>query len=186
MWTEVDESQLAVQAISDPEAFAALYNRNFERIYNYIRCRVQKSDIANELTSQVFERIMNKLPTYQPQVGQFTAWLWTVVRNVVNDFFRRQNRMMFVNWDTVKEMSATSLDLVDVVIEQETRTELLTALQRLSEREQDVLGLKYWADLSNKQIAKMLELSESNVAVIAFRATRRLAEHMESGRKIHG
>lgn len=185
-WTEIDESQLAVQAISDPEAFAALYHRYFERIYNYIRCRVQNPDIADELTSQVFERIMHKLPTFRPQVGLFAAWLWTIVRNVVNDFFRQQKRAIFVNLDTVREIGAASPDLTDTIIEQETRAELLTALKSLSEREQDLLGLKYWADLSNKEIAIMMGLSEANVAIIAYRATRRLAEQMAAGRKNYG
>lgn len=92
--TEVDESQLAVQAVRDPEPFTVLYNRYFERIYN---------------------------------------------------FFRRHKRAIFVNLDTVLEMGATTSDLADTVIEQETRMELLTAIRSLFEREQDVLGLKYWA-----------------------------------------
>lgn len=185
-WTEVDESQLAVRAVSDAEAFAALYNCYFGRIYNYIRCRVQKPDIADDLTSQVFERILLKLPAYQPQLGQFAAWLWTIVRNVVNDHFRQQQRHPFVHLDAVKEIAATFSDLAESVIERETRAELLAALTSLSGREQDALGLKYWAGLNNRQIAGIMALSETNVAVIVYRATRRLAKQLAPGRESHG
>ena len=72
------------------------------------------------------------------------------------------------------------------MIERETQAELLEAIKSLSQRERDLLGLKYWACLSNKQIAVIAGLSETNVAVIVYRATRRLAERLAPWREKHG
>lgn len=180
-WTEVDEPQLAVRATSDPEVFADLYNLYFDRVYNYIRCRVQKADIADDLTSKVFERVLVKMYSYQPQLGHFTAWLWSIVRNIVADYFRQQKRHPLINLDSMREVGCGAPDLADCVIKMETRAELLAAIKSLSEREQDVLGLKYWASLNNRQIAVITGLSEANVAVIVYRATRRLAKRLAPG-----
>ncbi|GAB6174405.1 sigma-70 family RNA polymerase sigma factor [Paradesulfitobacterium aromaticivorans] len=187
LWTEnVDDPQLVAQACNDPEAFTRLYNLYFGRVYNYIRCRVQKPDIADDLTSKVFERVLVKLSTYHPELGQFAGWLWSIVRNTVADYFRQQKRHPSINLDAIREIGCSTADPADRVIERETQAELLEAIKSLSQREQDLLGLKYWACLSNKQIAVIAGLNETNVAVIIYRATRRLAERLAPWREKHG
>lgn len=70
----------------DAEAtFTLIFETYYKRIYNYIHYRVNCHFTAEDLTSQVFEKTMNKINTYSPSKSPFEVWLFAIARNVVND-----------------------------------------------------------------------------------------------------
>ncbi|MDD3654383.1 MAG: sigma-70 family RNA polymerase sigma factor [Desulfotomaculaceae bacterium] len=169
-----NEKELVMQALSDTQCFAAIYDHYYPRIYNYIRLRVNCNTVE-DLVSQVFEKALSKLEQYSPQKGEFSIWLFTIAVNTVRDHLRAQKRCVFELTATIEEMAeAHEPDIEERVLRNETDMKLLDALKRLSIREQNIIALKFWWNLTNRRIAQMMALDDNNVAVILFRALKRL------------
>lgn len=84
-----NEPALIDRAKADPAEFEAIYEFYFARIYNYARYRVMDGSTADDLTSDIFETVLARLFTYDPERGPFGPWLFGIARNKVNYFLRR-------------------------------------------------------------------------------------------------
>jgi len=164
---------LAVRAANDPDVFVQLYNAYFQRVYRYTFYRCGDQPTAEDLTGQVFERLLVSISRYSPQKGPFEAWLFAMARNVVNDHYRRQ-RFPWLPWESFRQQPAREPSPEELSIQQEALDELKSALQRLDRRSLDLVSLKFFARLTNRQIAGIVHMSESNVGVTLFRAVSRL------------
>lgn len=173
-----EDTTLISQASSDPEAFGALYDRYYPRVYNYLRYRLDDEAEVEDLTAQVFTRLLAAIGRFSPERGLFEAWLFAMVRNTLTDHFRRQRWAALLPWEAMQRRPAPEPAPEETVIHQEWHADLARALLCLSSRERDVLGLKFNTSLNNRQIARLSGLSEQNVAVILFRAIRRLRQAM--------
>ncbi|MEA3440008.1 MAG: sigma-70 family RNA polymerase sigma factor [Chloroflexota bacterium] len=169
-----NELTLVSEATTEPTAFAAIYDHYFPSIYNYVRYRVVDADITDDLTAQVFEKALVSLNGYHPERGSFAVWLFTISRNVVNDHLRAKRRRRWLSLDILSGKANTVSLPEETIMQNETRYELLQAMTRLSDRERDLLALKFVAGLRNGRIAELTGLSQSNVGVILYRAIRRL------------
>ena len=169
-----NELALVARATAEPAAFAAIYDHYFSRVYNYVRYRVGDAETADDITAQIFERAMVNVGRYRPERAPFAAWLFAIARNAVNDHFRAQKRRRWLSLDVLRDRASAEPRPEEVVVQNETRAELLAAVARLSDREQDLIALKFAAGLTNRRIAEMTGLSQSNVGVILYRAVRRL------------
>jgi RNA polymerase sigma-70 factor (ECF subfamily) len=160
----------------DPGSFfAEQYGEYLPRVLNYVRLRVEGEDLAQELTAQTFERALSRLHTLRDR-GAFGGWLFRIARSIVAGYYRR--RRPVVSLESVGEQAA--VDRVadpgpeaQVMASQEVEV-LKEGLQLLSEREQEIIRLRFVAGVTNRAIAKMMGLREGNVAVILFRALRKL------------
>jgi len=173
-----EEAVLAVRAAQDRLAFVTLYDRYFHRIYNYMRVRILDPELADDLTAQVFERAFKNIHTYRPESAPFGGWLFAIARNALSDHLRATRRRQFFSLDILRSSPAEKSALEDGFIQRESHQELLHSMSRLSERERDLVGMKFYGGLSNRQIAELSGLSESNVGVILYRAMHRLREYL--------
>ena len=177
----VDVSGLAERAAAgDVNAFAMLYDLFFARVYNYARYRCEDDDTADDLTAQIFERLLNKIAGYSSQKGMFEAWLFALARNVIIDYHRARKLRAFLPLETARQTPDGSLSLEEHSIRSQFEAQLLEALPRLTDRERDLLGLKYAWDLKNNQIAGLIGISEGNVAIILHRVINRLRTLLDS------
>jgi RNA polymerase sigma factor (sigma-70 family) len=175
----LEEAALAKRAASDRYSFAMLYDRYFPRVYNYMRFRCSDPQTADDLTSVVFEKALREIAHYQAERAPFAVWLFTIARNALTDHLRAGQRHPWLTLDLLRGHSNPDHSTEEGLIETETRDSLIRALARLSERERDLIALKFQAGLNNRQIAEMTHLSESNVGVTVFRAIQRLRVLME-------
>lgn len=152
----------------------ALYSDQLPRIYNYFRFRVGSDADAEDLTSRTFEKAWRARERYRQNLAGFATWLYAIAHNIAVDFLR--SRRPQVSLDAVQEMAAEGGPEQDA--ERHSDLERLSALAvLLSEREQELIALKYGAALDNRQIARLLRLSESNVGTIVHRAVQTLRRH---------
>jgi RNA polymerase sigma factor (sigma-70 family) len=170
----LDESELAHQAANSVEIFAELYRRYFPRIYNYVSYRCDDPITADDLVAQIFERLLRVIDSYRPERGPFSAWLFAIARNEINAFYRYRRRRSWLSLDNLPQEKSREAGPEQQVVQREMQADLLRAISRLGERERDILGLKFAAQLNNRQIAALAGLSESNVGVIIHRALSRL------------
>jgi RNA polymerase sigma-70 factor (ECF subfamily) len=149
----------------------ALYSDHLPRIYNYFRFRVGADADAQDLTARTFEKAWEARERYRQDLAGFSTWLFTIAHNVVVDFLRARRPQ--VPLDAVPEIAADGTPEEDA--ERDSDLKRLSALAAsLSEREQELIALKYGAALENRQIARLLRLSESNVGTILHRVVQTL------------
>lgn len=171
-----NEHHLAAEAAANPTAFAALYDHYFPRIFTYIRYRVGSDAEADDLTAYVFERALTKITAFDPQRAPFGAWLFGIARNAVGN--HRRSLWRFLKLDALRQKPASAPAPEDASIDREEQDRLLAAVAHLSDRERDLIALKYGAALNNRQIAEITALTESNVGVILHRAINRLRQEL--------
>lgn len=150
-----------------------------------MRYRVRSADAADDLTSQIFEKALAKIGSYDPDRGELAVWLFAIARNAVRDHYRAAGRReKFLSIVTAGIRSSTPGPL-DEVLRLEQRAELQAAISGLSRRDRDLIGLKFGARLTNRRIATLAGLTESNVGVILYRAIRRLRRELEADNGEH-
>ena len=155
-----NESGLVARAQTEIEAFTPIYQFYFPRVYNYVRYRVRDPQLTDDLTAQIFERVLLKLPGYQPQKAPFGAWLFTIAHNIISDHFRTQKRWRWLSFDSLFNHATPDQPPEAAAASNDQKHKLLSAVSQLGERERDILALKFAAQMNNRQIAVVLDLSE--------------------------
>lgn len=180
-----NEHELVTRSVSKPAAFAAIYDHYFPRVYNYARYRVGEAGTADEITARVFEQALAKIESYQPERAPFSAWLFGIARNTVNQHLRAKRRRRWISLDLLFDRRSSDPDPEEALVQNEMYRELIDALGGLSDRERDILALKFASGMTNRRIAKLTGLGESNVSVILFRTIRKLRDDLRSRESDH-
>lgn len=167
-------ARLVEQAASDPAAFAELYEACFPAVFHYIQFRCDGTAAAQDLTAQVFEKVLRKLPDYRPSGAPFEAWLFAVARNTVTDWQRSQRLRAVIPWEALRRLRDPDPLPETAALRSEERARLKAALAGLTDRERDLLGLRFASGLKNGEIARLVGLSDNHVAVLIYRALRKL------------
>ncbi len=155
-------------------SFDDLYAQYYPRVLAYLRFRTGTMDVAEELVSLVFERALIHL-SYLQAPGAAGAWLFRIARNCVSDYFRKHQ--FDLSLDTlIGANHPCERSPEEVIVAREERMLLLTHLNHLSEREREVIGLKFVACLQNREIARVLHIPEGTVSSLLHRALARLRE----------
>ncbi|HPS42272.1 MAG TPA: sigma-70 family RNA polymerase sigma factor [Anaerolineaceae bacterium] len=172
------EDNLAITAVSDVQAFSRLYDVYFPRLFKYILFRVYDEHLADDLVSDVFERLLNQLPRFIPGKAPFSAWVFGIARHVVADALRRRSRQRWLSLESLSGHSETESPVEKGLEEHDQVERLRGALRTLTSRENDLVSLKFSSGLTNRQIAALTGLRENNVGIILFRALTKLRHEM--------
>lgn len=151
----------------------AVYWEQAPRLYNYFRYRTGDGDIAQDLTAQTMTRAWRYRTRYEQNLGAFEAWLFQIARNVLNDFFRQESKACYVPLENAEKIAAP-ISIEREVEKRQDADRLYTLLDTLPPREQELIALKYGAGLTNRRIAQITELSESNIGTILHRVIQKL------------
>lgn len=141
------------------------------RVYQYVSYRVGDGPEAEDITSEVFERALRYRESFDPSRGDPAAWLIGIAVRCIAG----APRPLVVEPEQAEGQAPGRLDE-----EVQQRLTLKAALAVLSDRDQELLALRYGADLTAKQIAALLELKVNAVEVSLHRALSRLREILES------
>jgi RNA polymerase sigma-70 factor, ECF subfamily len=151
--------------------FEALYQAELPRIYNFFRYRVGDGPLAEDLTSETFEKAWRNRGRYRRNLAAFSTWLFTIARRVVIDHYRRNHDGLAL--DSVAHLAHPD-HTEDLAQERDEFARLTVLLSRLADRDRELVALKYGAGLTNRTIAGLTGLSESNVGVILYRIVQSL------------
>ncbi len=160
--------------------FAELFQHHHPRIYNYLRYRVHTQDDAEDLTSQTFERAYANRHRFDSAKGTFSTWLFRIAHNVLANYYRtRQRRSAYEAEDDAPEDLISPAPAPEIqVIQAESMARLLGSLRVLSQRDQEVISLKFAGQLSNGEIGQIVGLKEKTVSVVLWRAMQRLQRQL--------
>lgn len=170
----------------DADTLAAHFRRQYPRIYNYLRYRIRHQQDAEDLSAQVFEQAFARRAQFDPQRGSFSAWIFRIAHNLCVDYYRRQSRE--AGWlkpdEALADLATDEASPERSLSQEETRRQLLVALDELSDRDQEIISLKFAGGLRNKDIAEIMAMKEKTVSVVLLRALRRLRQFIEAEEKI--
>jgi len=176
MGTQSDFLVSMVNSVGNVD-FETVYQTELPRIYNFFRYRLGDDQVAEDLTAETFERAWKHRERYREDLASFSTWLFIIARRIAADHLRKRR-------PTVPLEEAAKLPY-DQTLEEESQeraefAQLSALLARLAERERELVALKYGAGLTNRAIARISGLSESNVSTILHRLTRQLRAQLEN------
>jgi RNA polymerase sigma-70 factor, ECF subfamily len=158
--------------------FDELYHAELPRVYNFFRYRVGDNQLAEDLTSETFEKAWRNRERYRNDIAAFSTWLFTIARRVAQDYYRKHRRNE-ITLDEISNISANELT-EDTFQQNADFAQLSVLLARLADRERELVALKYGAGLTNRAIAHLSGLTESNVGVILYRTIQTLRSEWEN------
>ena len=164
---------------ADREAidWGAVYAQELSRVLNYFRYRGFERTTAEDLTSATFEKAWRGRERYRPERAAVSTWLVAIARNVATDHLRRPRREVPLEEVCARDEATPETEaLADA-----DRRRLRMLLAGLPERERELLALKYGAGETNRAIARLAGLSESNVGTILHRALTGLRARWDEG-----
>ncbi len=152
--------------------FEALYRRYYPGVLVFLCFLVGAQEVAEDLASLVFEKALTHFTDVQtPDTAG--PWLFRIARNCATDYFRRHKPTVSLEQLLIEEYPQAG-SLEEKVVASEQQRHLLAHLSQLFERERVVIGLKFVANLNNREIARVLQIPEGTVGSLLYRALRRL------------
>ena len=162
--------------MSKQEVFVGLYDEFMPKVYRYIHYKINNQHLTEDLTSTVFEKALVNFDKYSSDKAAFSTWIFSIARNTLIDYYRTNKMKMQIPLDEAVEAPSREPSLQDEVEKKAEHDCLRGCMSRLPEDDQELIRVKFAGEFNNRQIARMLGLSESNVGVRLFRAVKKLRE----------
>ena len=178
------EYAILEKAKKNPNAFGELYEKYFDRIFHFIYRQMEDEDVAADLTSQTFLSVLKHLDRYQFRGVPFSAWLYKIASNEVNKYYRKRkhDKVFSIEEVRVREL----IEQVNEDWDEEIVMRLLEYLGNLPTEMLEVLQLRFFEDKDFKEIAFILDITESGAKMRAYRALDRLRQNFNLRIKYDG
>jgi RNA polymerase sigma-70 factor (ECF subfamily) len=180
------ESQgcLIEQARTDKSAFAALFRRHYDEIYRYCARRLPSAAVAEDITSQVFLKMVKTFSNFMGDEKAFRCWLFRIACNEINSHYRKAGRQTKA-YEKIKNESPTELaDTTDDCDSKEEaiakREFLAEAIGRLKPEHQDIVSLRFYEGLNSTEIGDVLEMKPATVRSQLARALKTIKEYYQN------
>lgn len=167
-------------AKGDPEALAVLYDQFSDKIYSYIYHRVGHADLAEDLTGQVFIRMLEAVRVGRAWRTSFSGWLYRIAHNLVIDYYRRRGRATFIDLEEAAPVQSQHGDPIQAAEAVFDRQRLRAALNSLTEEQAQVITLRFLEELSIAETAEIMGKTEGAIKAQQYRAVLALRRVMES------
>lgn len=169
-WQEIQAAQ------RNPALFRPLYNRYYEPIFRFIYRRTSDEMLSGDLCAQVFLKAIQKLKGYRFQGVPFSAWLYRIASNEIAQYFRNQQKERTISIEdaNIGEM----MDEVEIDLHEEHRAVLLETLNDMSDEDVELIELRFFEKRSFKEIAQILNITESNAKVKTYRLLDKMRKKM--------
>src|SRR5438093_7090984 len=178
--TKAPAERVQVDGETKPVEFTDLYHQYFPKVFAYVYGRVQDKEISLDIVSDVFEKAFIKVQSLRSP-DSFGSWLFTIARNEVSSHWRKEKpaakAAQAAAWES--EIHQQPRGPEETVLHKERLHALSLLVKQLPRREQEIIALKFDGELTNREIAAVLDTSEVNVRVTIFRALRKLRDRIQ-------
>jgi RNA polymerase sigma-70 factor (ECF subfamily) len=178
------EYEILDRAKRNPAAFEILYERYFDRIFNFIYRQTDDEELTADLCSQTFFLILKNIDRFEYRGVPVSAWFYKIAGNEVNKHFRKhkQNKIFSLEGSILRNLIEQENDGYDDV----AIRRLLEFMSQLPADMIEVLQLRFYEDKDFKEIAFILDQSESAVKMRTYRALDRLRSNFQLRIKYDG
>jgi RNA polymerase sigma-70 factor (ECF subfamily) len=169
-----NENLLVEQAKTNDDAFTALYDFYLPKIYSFIFKRIGQKEITEDIVSATFIKVFTGLKSFKSNHNNsFCAWVYRIANNNLIDYYRKHGRQIVIDISRIKEPADESQDLQADFEFQANRVAVAKTMARLPEKDRKIIQLKFFAELDNGEIAKVMGLTPNNIGVLAYRAIKK-------------
>lgn len=166
--TQDAEALLVLRAKErSPSAWAEIYDSSYRKLYRYCYARTGSDSIAAELASHVYLEALEGIDRYEYRGRPLLAWLYRIARNVVSDYLRKRQRESKALQEAAALLDRHQPDPASFVSDQH---DLSAALRELTDDQQQVIALRYYASCNTTEIAQAMARSERAVYSLEVRA----------------
>jgi RNA polymerase sigma-70 factor (ECF subfamily) len=178
---QLERLVLSAQA-GDTAAFEALYDHFYDRIYRYVSFKAGDPTAAEDITEEVFLRMLRSIGTYKHQGHPFSSWLFRIAHNLVVDYFRKKGRDKSVPLDKVLAVvGESSVDLDNYVQTKLAMREVNLAMENLTDLQRQVISLRFAGGLSVNETAKAVGRNENAVKALQHAGIKKLRKILMPG-----
>jgi len=175
-----NEKELVNLARDDDQAFEQLYNHYFPKIYGYVFKRVGHHETAEDIVSKTFTKVFLNLKDYEHKGFTFGAWVYKIATNNLIDHYRSSSKKKdVVDIENIAEPEAPGMGIDEQVDQHQKSDHVRQLLKELPEKDQQIVSLKYFAEMSGVEIAGVLEITENNARVKLSRALNKFHQIYE-------
>ena len=149
-----------------------------EKVFRYVRGKVASTADAEDVTSEIFLRVLSSLDSYDEEKATLSTWIYTITHNTVCNYYRERSKRALS-----LDENALYSDTDDVMTEIENeilKENLAIALETLTEREQDIIVLYYYHEIPLRDIAIKMGITYTNAKFIKHNAITKLRLAMEN------
>jgi RNA polymerase sigma-70 factor (ECF subfamily) len=164
--------ELISAALQDVGRFSELYNKHYLQVYYFVFRRTSDKELTHDLCSVVFLKAMENLKNYKYTGIPFEAWLFRIALNEIYGLHRKKKLDLVYNLDSAKVRNLAME--VEGGEQQERIDQLMQAMEQLEKEEMDLIEMRYFSNLSVKDIACVLNISENNASVRIFRILKKM------------
>jgi len=170
--SDIDDGTIERARAGDQQALAAVYDWYLPRVYRYVLSRLGDVAEAEDLTEDIFLRMLGAIADYKRTGVPFSAWLFRIARNHLVSYYRKNGNRKA---DALQETMADSRhDPASIVETQLILGEVAEAVQRLPDAQRDVIALRFAVGLSIAETAQVLGKRQGNVKALQHKAVTRL------------
>jgi RNA polymerase sigma-70 factor (ECF subfamily) len=179
---DIDTARLVTRIQSgDTDAFATLYTRYFDRVYGYLHVILRNAHESDEVTQEVFTRVLAAVGDYERRDKPFRSWLFAIVRNCALDRVRDQQRTELRAPDEFRDNGDEQVQPVALgALSWISDPEVMMLVERLPLAQRQVLVLRYLLDLPSRDVAEILQRSHADVRILQHRALQFLRQRLEA------
>jgi RNA polymerase sigma-70 factor (ECF subfamily) len=171
-----EEQVWVMQAKADPARFEPLYRKYYDGILRYLKQRMEDPEQAYDVASQVFIKAIKNLSKYEDRGVPFGSWLYRIAKSELYQTFREMKSNRTVSMEHVQIPTFDTLFFENQEFEY-NQSILLAAMQRLKEEQLKLIEMRFFEQLSFKEIGETIGITENNAKVKTFRALEKLREH---------
>jgi RNA polymerase sigma-70 factor (ECF subfamily) len=183
--TELSEEELLTAAVEYNEAaLSALYDRYEVKIYSYIYRRTGQQSLAEDLTAQVFLKMLEAIQNRKAWHSSFSGWLYRIAHNLVIDYYRRRDRQQHVSLEDApflpSEPDNPQINPVRFAELELSAERLHSAIARLTDEQAEVVSLRFLEGYSISEVADMMDKTEGAIKALQYRAVATLRQLLEN------
>lgn len=179
--TDLSEKTLLDSAAGfDEKALGEIYDRYEARIYSYIYRRTGNESLAEDLTAQVFLKMLEAIRNDKGWRSSFSGWLYRIAHNAVIDYYRQRDRQQQVSLEDTLTTTASDHNPVVMAEASLDAERLRSAISRLTDEQAEVVTLRFLEGYSIGEVALMLDKTEGSIKALQYRAVttlRQLLQH---------
>lgn len=178
------EQAIIERSKKDPKAFGAIYEKYFDPIFNYVLRQTDDEEVAGDLCSQTFVNALHHLPKYEHRGFPFSSWLYKIAGNEVNKHYRKnKGKKVF----SIEELKVRELvERTEERWDEELIQQLISFMNELPTDMVQVLELRFFEDKDFKEIAFILDITESGAKMRTYRALDKLRKNFNINVKYDG
>lgn len=178
------EQTILEQSKKDPKAFGVLYEKYFDRIYNYLLRHTDDEELAGDLCSQTFVNALNHLQKFEFRGLPFSAWLYKIAGNEINKHYRKNKGKKVFSLEELKVREL--VEQTDENWDEELIQKVIGYMSDLPTEMIQVLELRFFEDKDFKEIAFILDITESGAKMRTYRALDKLRTYFNIKVKYDG